>query len=149
MKGQIHRPAEKLSPYAFAEERTVFQGFSYTAQPGALNIFDEPIGNNLVYVQGGKLWIKEPNLGDYAELSVVDKDNVLGLFEQYNLVEGTDVLELSKWVKKLYMPPWNWECELFAKTAGSVMPGLYLRIAYNNVGTQPVDFGVFYLWYEQ
>jgi hypothetical protein len=146
--GQIHRPSERISPYAYADEKTVFQGFSYTAQPGALNIYDEPIGNQLVYIQGGKLWVKQPNLGDYAELSVVDKDNVLGLFDQYGLVEGTDVLEVSKWVRKLHTPPWNWECELFAKTAGSVAPGLYLRVAYENTGTSAVDFGVFYLWYE-
>jgi hypothetical protein len=146
--GQIHKPAETFSPYAYANERTVFQGFSYTAQPNSLNIFDEPIGNKLVYVQGGKLWIKQPNLGDYAELSVVDKDNVLGLFDQYGLTPGTDVLEISKWVRNLTIPPWDWECELIAKTAGMVTSGLYLRISYLNSGSQPVNFGVFYLWYE-
>lgn len=146
--GQIHRPTEKLSPYAFADERTVFQGFKYTAQPEALNIFDEPIGNSLVYIQGGKVWVKSPNLGDYAELSIVDKDNVLGLFDNYGLTQGVDVLEVSKWVRKLYPPPWDWECDLFSKTAGSVASGLYLRIAYQNTGIVPVDFGVSYLWYE-
>lgn len=146
--GQIHNPAQRLSPYAFANERTVFQGYKYIAQPSALNIFDEKVGSKLVYIQGGKLWVKAPNLGDYVELSLVDKDNVLGLFSQYNLVVGTDVLEVSKWVRKLYMPPWNWECELLSKTVGQLVPDLYLRIAYENVGTTPVDFGVTYLWYE-
>lgn len=148
MKGQIHRPTERLSPYAYADEKTVFQGYKYVAQPGALNIFDEPIGNKLVYIQGGKVWFKSPNLGDFAELSVVDKDNVLGLFDQYGLVVGEDVLEVSKWVRNLYTPPWDWENELIAKTAGQVVPGLYLRIAYQNTGVNPVDFGVLYLWYE-
>lgn len=148
MIGQIIKPAEKLSPYAYAEERTVFQGFKYTAQAGALNIFDEPIGNKLVYIQGGKVWFKSPNIGDYVELSIVDKDNVLGLFSQYNLTEDIDVLEVSKWVKKLYTPSWDWECELVAKTAGQVVPGLYLRVAYENTGTSPVEFAVNYLWYE-
>ena len=69
-----------VRPYAFAKEKTTFKGYSYTAQPGALNIFDEQVVSNVVYVQGGKFWVKSPNLGDYAEMSVVDKDNVLGLF---------------------------------------------------------------------
>ena len=146
--GQIHRQAQKVSPYAYANENTVFQGYNYTAQPGALNIFDEPVSSNAVYVQGGKIWIKSPNLGDYAEMSVVDKDNVLGLFSQYGLTEGVDVLEISKWVRNLRIPPWDWECELMAKTVGEVAPGLYLRISYQNTGVDPVDFGGFYLWYE-
>ena len=146
--GQIYRPVDKTSPYAFADESTVFQGYNYTAQPGALNIFDEQVNNNTVYIQGGKFWVKSPNLGDYAEMSVVDKDNVLGLFSQYGLTEGVDVLEISKWVRNLRIPPWDWECEMMAKTVGELTPGLYLRIAYQNVGVDPVDFGGFYLWYE-
>ena len=146
--GQIYRPVDKTFPYAFADENTVFQGYNYTAQPGALNIFDEQVGNNVVYVQGGRLWVKSPNLGDYAEMSVVDKDNVLGLFSQYGLTEGVDVLEISKWVRNLRIPPWDWECELMAKTVGELTPGLYLRTAYQNVGVDPVELGGFYLWYE-
>lgn len=38
-------------------------------------------------------------------MSIVDKDDVLGLFSTYGLTVGVDVLELKEFVEDFYAPP--------------------------------------------
>jgi hypothetical protein len=134
------------APYAHSTEDGHFLGNSvpYNAPAGVLSFFDEPSGPHTIFVQGGWGWHTAANLGDYIEFSVVDKDDVLGLFAVYGLTVGVDVLELNKFVSKLRPEPWDGVIDARAKTAGAVLPGLYLRLAYNNVGPLAVDLAVTY-----
>lgn len=108
----------------------------YIAVPDAVNIFDMQITSSMVdangYCQlfGGEYWTDGNVLdGDYGEFSVVDKDDVLGLFSQYGLVVGQDVLELSKYVNKRPFLP-NTHGEIRPNQATKLVQGLYLRSIY-------------------
>ena len=145
----IYGSTLKSSPYAYADERAVYRGYKYIAQADAMNIYDEQIDEKLVYVQGSKIWVNNPNLGDYIEFSIVDKNDTLGLFTENSLTKEGDVLEVQRWTHNIYLPPWSCEKELITKTAFETISGLYLRVCYVNVGLNDVDFAVEYLGYEK
>lgn len=146
-KNSAGEPIMAPTSYAFSKEHAVFQGFLYQPTPGALSMFDEPITKQ-IYIQGGTFWCTGAVLGDYAELSVVDKDDVLGMFGALGLVVGQDVLEVYKYVRKAYMKPGTHDGKFEAPTAGLVRQGLYMRCSYNSVGDQAIALCPTYLWYE-
>jgi len=138
----------------FEDTRGIYpkwQGNLYTTIPGATNFFDEVVSTEK-QLRGGWYEVVEGSVvvGDYIESSVVDKDNVLGLFGAYGLTPGVDVLELKKYVKKEYLNPVTAsERQVFiAKSTFVVMAGLYIRTAYQSVGTTPIKLKVTTLTYE-
>lgn len=119
-------------------------GRKYTATAGAISIFDEVVTTEK-QLRGGWYELFDENAveGDYLEFSVVDKDDVLGLFTLYGLTEGEDVLELKKYVKTDYINVLKRDRQIFM--AGStfvVTAGLYLRTIYESVGEADVTFKV-------
>lgn len=136
-----------VSPYEKADEEGGFDGFYYTCPPDTLSIFDEPV-TKVLFVQGAVCWWDTPTAGDYGEFAVVDKDDVLGLFSTYGLTVGVDVLEVAKYVRKFYPPPWKELIDLRQRQAAEIVPGLYMRFIYNNVSTtNTVYCGINYVDY--
>ena len=94
---------------------------------------------------------EDASLGDYIEEAVVDKDDVLGLFNTYGLTVGTDVLELKKYIKTEYINPLvAGQRQVFiANSTFVIAAGLYLRTIYVSVGTiNDVSLKVTTLTYE-
>jgi len=128
-----------------------WEGHLYDVVAGSLNFFDELIVTEK-QLRGGWYEILDANavVGDYIEQSVVDKDDVLGLFSTYGLTVGVDVLELKKYVKTEYVNPATaGQRQIFmANSTFVVMAGLYLRIAYESVGGTNIKLKVTTFAYE-
>lgn len=141
-------PVFARAAYAFVEQRTQFKGYRYVAAPNTVTIFDEVVTTQ-VYVQGGRATIQHVEDGDMVEFSVVDKDDVLGLFATYGLTVGVDVLELRKYVKTVYPRAPEDVIENRVEAAAPVVAGLYFRITCHAVagGSNRIIKPV-YLWYE-
>lgn len=134
--------------YAQFEEDTNFKGVLVEAGAGETAIVDLEITTQ-VFMAGGYFWSADCNLGDYVEISVVDKNDVLGLFSAYGLTVGVDVLELGKFVETHYMKPGGTGFgELLTEDTAAVIPGLFVRTKYENVGTADAALGVTYRWFE-
>lgn len=119
---------------------TIWKGHLYTVAPSALNIFDVQVTTQLK-LRGGwyKIMSNTASVGDYIEFSIIDKDNVLGLFGMFGLVLGQDILELKKFVRTEYICPLSKERQEFSSNGASdIMEGLYFRTHYFNSGTQEV-----------
>jgi hypothetical protein len=120
----------------------VWSGYLYTATAGALSIFDEEVTAALK-IRGG--WYSlitagQAVAGDYLEFSVVDKEDILGLFATYGLDPG-DVLELKKYVKKDYITPgYLGRNEFEVGGAFPLVAGLFMRTAYTSIGEVDVTF---------
>lgn len=131
-----------------------FRGHLYKASAGATSFFDEKISTQ-IRLRGGWYEILQPeqaSLGDYVEFSIMDKDDVLGLFSGYGLTAGQPghVLELKKYVKKDYVNPASaGKREEFRVGGGfNVIAGLYFRTSYVSVGSKDVDLKTVVLSYE-
>lgn len=124
---------------------TVWKGHKYTASAGVLNIFDEVITSQ-IKVRGGWYELMDANaiVGDYIEFSIVDKDDVLGLFTTYGLTVGVDILELKKFVRTEYVNPlMSGRREEFESSgASTVYAGLYMRTSYLSTGAEDVTFKI-------
>jgi hypothetical protein len=130
----------------------IWRGYLYTASPLATSIFDELITSER-RLRGG--WYEllvtgQAVLGDYVEFSIVDKDDMLGLFATYGLTVGVDVLELKKYVRKDYVNPgiFGQRQEFMVGGVFQVMAGLYFRTIYKSLGAVPVQFKTVVLAYE-
>lgn len=130
--------------YSSFEDDEGFDSILVQAAAGATTIVDFEITTE-INARGGYFWSSGGNIGDYVVVSVVDKDDVLGLFSTYGLTVGVDVLELGQWVKKVYINPngTQW-ASLVADDVAPVVAGLYLRSKYENVDTQPANVGITY-----
>jgi len=130
-------------------EHGKFKGFLLTCSGNQTTILDHKIEQQ-VYVNEGYFWACSGNMGDYAEFSVVDKDDVMGLFDTYGLEVGVDVLELGKFVESQYIDPNGSPLQrLTSPTEACVCSGLYMRTKYENVGDRTAYIGVTYLWLEE
>lgn len=127
----LGRPVNTPSAYEYAAEDGGFDGYLYTCPANTTSIFDEPV-TKVLFIQGAICWWDTPTAGDYGEFSVVDKDDVLGLFASLGLTVGVDVLEVAKYVRKFYPPPWQAQADVRQRTAAQIIPGLYMRFAYTN-----------------
>lgn len=135
--------------HGFFEEAARFQGFLITGSGVDTDTIVDHHITSEIYVHGGWFWSSAAALGDYAEFSIVDKDDVLGLFATYGLTPGVDVLELGKYVQKQYLSPAGvpW-AHLSTPTVAIVYPGLYMRVKIHTTTEVAVNMGVTYLWFE-
>jgi len=144
-------PAHKLVDETY---RNV--GYKFQIIAGQMNCFDISVPGAIIYLAGGTFALKAGNPGsdihedDYAEFSVVDKDDVLGLFATYGLTVGVDVLELKKYVKTHYFleDDSGHRMHIEPSTLAQVLPGLYMRACYMSHGNQDMDFYCWYDWFE-
>jgi hypothetical protein len=112
-------------------------------------MFDQLITSQEKLREGWFKILEGGSVGDYLECSIVDKDDVLGLFSTYNLTVGQDVIELKKYVRTEYISPTDHTRQSFSSNAVSeLIPGLYLRVAYLNTGLTEVKFTVTTRFYE-
>lgn len=127
------------------------KGVEFVAAAGAQTFYDWVISTNS-YVHGGKCWVDSAAaaMGDKMHWSVVDKDDVLGLFSVLGLTQGVDVLEVSKYVEDYFVPPGithGWVDAVRPETHALVPAGLYLRASYESVGLLPVQVILqYHLW---
>lgn len=138
--------------FLFTSDRARLKGELWEATPGAVTMFDVEVTTQLL-VQGGQFWIRDSAAGDYVDFSVVDKNNVLGVFGMYGLTPGQDVLELVKYVDKYRIPATTealpvWRDEIIMPTAAPVRLGLFLRCTYHSQGSVAPTMAVLYRWYE-
>lgn len=140
-------PVVATSVYGYVAESTKWKGYRYVAPHGATTIFDEAITKQ-IYMQGGRAVIKGATDGDIAEFSIVDKDDVLGLFAGYGLTVGQDVLELDKYVQNYFPDEDGDSVEHKVQTVAKVLQGLYLRLTYHSTGSSDVVIKITYLGYE-
>jgi len=128
-----------------------WKGHLYTATAGATSLFDELVVTEK-HLRGGWYELVDSNavVGDYVECSIVDKDDVLGLFAMYGLTVGVDVLELQKYIKTEYVNPvTTGQRQVFlANSTFAIVAGLYIRTIYESTGTADVKFKVTTLAYE-
>lgn len=112
------------------------------------NIFDIRIDENLcgadgfVEFIGGAYYIREADKitdDDFVEVSIVDKDDILGLFSIYGLQQGTDVLELAKFIKT-HCVIGGQRIIIDGGQPKLIPAGLYIRISYFSYGTSPFIF---------
>jgi hypothetical protein len=123
--------------------------FKNIALPGEFNIFDVEVLQEK-RICGGEYWIKGDDVNkvhdnDYVEFAVVDKNNVLGLFGEYGLVVGTDILEVTKFVITDYVKKGSsndcYHSKLYEGIKGTnkVIPGLFIRIIYDSFGSENLE----------
>lgn len=137
----------KVSPtYEDTGMDTVFKGYMF--EPSAKGLAADPVYSMLdiaieseLLLRGGwyELASEGAVKGDMLEFSVIDKDDVLGLFASYGLTAGQDVIELSKFVKTECINPDPNVVGLrndFRTRGGSKLAGgLYMRVSYISTGT--------------
>jgi len=115
---------------------------------GQINFFDTLITTER-QINGGEYWVYPDDVSkvhadDIAEGSIVDKDDVLGLFSIYGLVEG-DILELHKFVINDYIKKgsaesgYHIQCFKGYKGTNQVIPGLYFRFGVDSSGADDYD----------
>lgn len=136
------------STYGEFQEDAAFKGILLEADPKKTTIYDLLITKQ-IFIQGGYFWSNGGNPGDMVEVSVVDKDDVLGLFGLFGLVPGVDVLELDKFVETMYLKPGGMDFSLVETSdIAQLMPGLYVRTKYVSVDNVKGWVSVLYKWFE-
>ena len=129
----------------------LWHGHLYSVTAGATNIFDELVTTEK-RLRGGWFMLMDANavVGDYIEESVIDKDDVLGLFATYALTVGVDVLELKKYVRTEYVHPKmeGVRQEFQANSVFTVVAGLYTRTIYESTGGNDLQIAVTPFGYE-
>lgn len=135
--------------HGYFEEDAHFKGYLVLASGIDTDTFLDHRIDQEIYVQGGWFWSDGGVIGDYAEVSVVDKDDVLGYFGYFGLVSGVDVLELGKYVEHVYLKPGgDGTTHLETPTSAPVLEGLYMRTKVHTTSDTPAQLGVTYLWFE-
>lgn len=117
----------------FASDNVTFSGKGTlgTAAFGTVSNVDLVMTDDC-FLTGGRLRANIPVFGDYVDLQVVDKDNILGY--------GANVV-LNQFVTKWYMRSDDQQqVEILLSYPSKVFAGLYLRLVYHSTGT--VDVGV-------
>lgn len=131
-------------------------GHLFTATAGQLSIFDTLISTEMKAQGGWYEVVGDPAapdavVGDYMELSIIDKDDTLGLFGILGLTVGTDILELGKFLKTEYINPYaaNLRQVFLSRGTFDVMAGLYFRTYYNSIGNNDVKMKVSFYVHEE
>jgi hypothetical protein len=137
--------------FEYTDLDPVWSGYLYkpTAKGAGVDpvysMFDEPTAGDL-RLRGGLYALESEGaeLGDMVEFSIVDKDDVLGLFATYGLTQGVDVLELKKFVRTEYVSPTSIGAEHYFGSDGGfrLAGGLYFRSTYISTGAATPDFRV-------
>jgi len=118
--------------------------------PNTTTITDVKIDCNLK-ILGAHFWTSTgaTNYTSTADFQVVDKDDILGLFDDYGLEPG-DILELAKYVNKYPIPPGLISVKFESSSYASVVSGLYLRCTVdNNSILDHIYIGITYIVYEE
>ncbi len=141
--------------HKIVEETYQNRGFRWTVTAGQTNFFDVQANAALIYLSGGSFSVRaaldaDIHDDDYAEFSIVDKDDVLGLFSSYGLTVGVDVLELQKYVVTHYFTDTDngVRHHIEPGTLAEIVAGLYMRAAYISNGATDLTFTVWYNWFE-
>lgn len=120
-----------------------------TAIAGQINFFDIEVTQEK-RINGGEYWVHPEDVAkvhddDYVEFSIIDKNDVLGLFSAYGLNKANgDILELCKFVLTDYVlkgdPDNGYHSELYEGIKGTnvVYTGLFMRAAYVSHGTENI-----------
>ena len=144
-----------VSPYAYSEEDSKHVGQLFNPVRGATSFHDIQVTTE-VFIQGAKEYLISNGIdGDIVEFSVVDKDDVLGLFATYGLTVGVHVLEVAKFLETFHVEPGTHRGTLESQTAGQVLPGLYMRIKYESAPLRAtpdpgqIRMNVLLHWYEE
>lgn len=125
-----------VSPYAYSEEDSTHKGVLFLPTRGQVSFHDIQVTTE-VFIQGAEDYqISNGITGDIVEFSIVDKDDVLGMFGAMGLTVGQDVLEVAKFLRTFHVEPGTHRGQVLGKTAGQVLPGLYMRIKYDS---KPLD----------
>jgi hypothetical protein len=126
-------------------------GHLFTAAAGQTTFMDTEVLDSLIYLKGASFYVEGTSvLGDYAEFSIVDKNDVLGLFAGLGYTVGVDVLEVVKFERKHYIAPFSdgYGSEVIPGTFAPIVTGLFMRTGYESVGAEDVNMIVRYQWYE-
>ena len=141
-------------------KKNMFGGWM-TIVPGEITIVDIPVSNER-RLFGGEFWIDTDDAvagnvdyRDYVEFSVVDKDDILGLFSIYALSKDNgDILELCKFVSNHYIkkgtPSNGYYSDISKGIKGTnqVYSGLYMRTTVFSHGTLSYKFLGNFFYYE-
>lgn len=106
-----------------------FVGYNFPFNANSTSMFDVE-NTEFIRIGGGSYRIfnyTDVSVDDYFEFSILDKNDVLGLFSTYGLTVGVDVLELFKYVKTDYLSPSPDEISHITKGSRPIIPGLFLR----------------------
>ena len=126
------------------------KGYKFTATAGQTTFYDIEVTTQL-RISGGKAWFtnaSDVHDDDYVEFSIVDKNDVLGLFSTYGLTVGEDVLELAKFVRTSYVKKGDVVAghpmcfEPSSIHGDPITQGLFMRAAYDSNGT--TDIGMIF-----
>jgi hypothetical protein len=136
--------------FGYTPIASVWKARKYNVTAGMENFFDVQITTEIRLIGG---WYRilnysDINEDDYLEFSLVDKDDILGLFSYYGLTVGVDVLELFKFVRTDYIDPSPIAFNTFPCNY-PVNPGFYLRAGYKSNGTTDIKLVVRLLWFEK
>jgi hypothetical protein len=107
-----------------------------TVTAGQVGILDFKLENYLgenysaKYVKGGTVLVKNAEFGDWIEIDIIDKENLLGY--------GLDFL-LKKYCIKMYIMPNTVNVLNCPFAPGRIPCGFYLRAKYHSASTQDVD----------
>jgi hypothetical protein len=138
------------------DDHTIQEGKRYLIEQASIEIFDDLIAQPLK-IYGGAYWVDLDDVDkvskdDYLEFSIVDKDDVLGMFGLLGITPGEGVLEITKFVKKDYIrkgdPATGFYSDLVSNTKGvsEIIPGLYRRLYYFSYGSQPITLYTKYFY---
>lgn len=130
-----------------------YNGFRWEITAGTTNEHDTELETD-VKIQGGQYRLVggPPADGDYMCLSVIDKNDVLGMFSLYDYEVGVDELELFRYVRNHYACS-NTSCmglvNVFEFPSAKFIPmGLFLRAIYVSIGECDIVMYGDYKWYE-
>ncbi len=127
--------------------------------PNQVNFFDIEVTQEK-RINGGEYWVHQDDVlkvheDDYVEFSIVDKNDVLGLFSTYGLsVANGDVLELCKFILTDYVKKGNsangFHSSLYEGIKGTnlVVQGLFMRVMYDSNGTDAIRWTWRLFYYE-
>jgi len=135
--------------YSAIDDSGRFQGDAFVASGLATTIHDWKVEQDL-RIAGADWWTTHHEWGDFGSFAVVDKDDVLGLFDLYGLEEG-EVLELKRYVMNVPLPCSKC-CPYFTETMEVANPafvcsGLYLRCIVDNNHDGDITVGAVYHLY--
>lgn len=103
-----------------------------------------------IYLQGADFWVASGHWEDIVDFSVVDKDDVLGLFGYLGLTVGQDILELVRHVDHYPVKPGDSQGSFYPPSHAEVASGLYLRVKYeNNNPDEDAYLGVTFMCFER
>lgn len=136
--------------YVVTPEAATWKRRKFTVTAGQVNFFDIEITTEK-RIRAGTYVIKTAytlvHPDDYLEFSIIDKNDILGLFSLYGLIVGQDILELHKFVRTEYIDA-NRTGSFDAWCSTDLVQGLFLRIAYNSFGTTNIELMIRILFHE-